>query len=121
MFSLALALSVWLSVVITVLMQIVMMWTVSPDGVQRLVPTFIMFLSGNIIPLPLLPDWMRTLLHMQPFRGLLDTPARIYSGELAGTEAVEALALGVVWCIVLTALGRYAMACGLRRLEVAGG
>ena len=38
--------------------------------------------AGMVIPLPLFPDWMQLFLRWQPFRGLVDVPFRIYSGNI---------------------------------------
>lgn len=114
-------LALLLSGAITVLMQVAMLWLVSPEGLLRIVPAFTVLLAGNLIPLPLMPDWLQPFLAVQPFRGLLDTPLRLYSGSLAGNEALAALAWSVFWIAALVLLGRWAMAHGTRRLAVAGG
>ena len=117
----ALALAALLSTAVTVMMQVVMMWTVSPDGVLRIVPPIVIVLSGNLIPLPLLPDWLQPWLAAQPFRGLADTPLRIYSGDLTGPVAWSAMAWSLGWVVVLSLAGSWMMRRGLNRLAVAGG
>ena len=120
-FGVAVALSALLSTAVTLLIQVVMIWTVSPDGVLRMVPAITIFLSGGLVPLPLFPDWMQPFMAVQPLRGLVDTPSRIYSGDLVGTDALVALAWGVGWVVTLVVVGRWGLANGLRRLVVAGG
>jgi len=120
-FAVGLGLAVWLSVALTVMIQASMFWTVSPDGVLRVVPPLVILLSGNLIPLPLLPDAAQAFLGLQPFCGLVDTPARLYTGQLTGDAALRAMGLSVFWCVALTALGAGMTRRGLRRLEVAGG
>ena len=120
-FGVAVALSALLSTVVTLLIQVVMLWTVSPDGVLRIVPSIAIFLSGGLVPLPLFPDWMQPFMVVQPLRGLVDTPSRIYSGDLVGGVALVALAWSVGWIVALVMVGRWGLARGLRRLVVAGG
>ena len=120
-FCMAVALSALLSTAVTLLIQVLMLWTVSPDGVLRIVPAFAIFLSGGLVPLPLFPVWMQPFLVVQPLRGLVDTPSRIYSGDLVGADALVALAWGVGWVVALVVIGRWGLARGLRRLVVAGG
>jgi ABC-2 type transport system permease protein len=121
LFAVALTLSVLLSGVITVLMQVTMLWTVSPDGILRIIPSLAIFLTGNAVPLPLLPDWMQGFLIIQPFRGLADTPFRIYSGDLIGRDAWGAMAWSVGWIVILWLIGSWMMRQGIKRLVVAGG
>ena len=121
LFVVAVFLALLMSAAITVLMQVAMLWTVSPEGVLRLVPPFVIFLSGNLIPLPLLPDWMQPILMAQPLRGLLDTPFRIYGGNLTGGEAWTAMVLSIVWLGIMIIMGQWGMQKGMRRMVVAGG
>jgi len=120
-FGVAVALSALLSTAVTLLIQVVMLWTVSPDGVLRIVPAIAIFLSGSLVPLPLFPDWMQPFMAVQPLRGLVDTPSRIYGGDLVGSDALVALAWCVGWVVVLVVVGRWGLAKGLRKLVVAGG
>ena len=78
-----------LSTSITVLAHISMLWTLSGEGVDRILPSFVTILSGMIVPLPLFPDWMQPFLSWQPFRGLCDVPYRIYSGNIPIAEAAN--------------------------------
>lgn len=121
LFGVAVMLSALLSTAVTLLVQVVMLWTVSADGVLRIVPAIAMFLSGGLIPLPLFPDWMQPFMALQPLRGLVDTPSRLYSGDLIGAEALSALLWSVGWVVVLVAIGRWGLKRGLRRMVVAGG
>lgn len=117
----AIALSALLSTAVTLLIQVIMLWTVSPDGVLRIVPALTMVLSGSVVPLPLFPDWLQPFLAVQPLRGLVDTPTRLYGGDLVGMEAAAALVWSAGWVVVLVWLGRVGLERGVRRLVVAGG
>ncbi len=121
LFGVAVVLSALLSTAVTLVIQVVMLWTISPDGVLRFVPAIAIFLSGSLVPLPLFPDWMQSFMRVQPLRGLVDTPSRIYAGDLVGADALIALAWCVGWIVVLVVVGRLGMAKGLRKLLVAGG
>jgi len=103
------------------LMTISLLWTISGDGVYRLAAPLIFFFSGIVIPLPMLPDWMQPLITVLPFRGLLDTPFRIYMGSLSGNEALLALLHQFGWIAALVLVGRAVLARGVGRLVVQGG
>ena len=58
---------------------------------------------------------------MLPFRGLSDTPLRLWSGDLRGTGAFAALGHQALWLAIFVLLGRALARRGLRRLVVEGG
>jgi ABC-2 type transport system permease protein len=103
------------------LMTISLLWTISGEGISRLAPGAIFVLSGIVVPLPLLPAWAQRIAEALPFRGLIDTPFRLYLGQLQGTPAVAALLLQAAWLAVLILMGRVALTRGTRRLVVQGG
>ena len=103
------------------LMTVCMFWTISGEGINRLAAPAIFFFSGIVIPLPLFPDWMQRLTEVLPFRGLIDTPFRIYMGVLTGSAAALALMHQIAWTIVFISLGRMMLMRGVRRLVVQGG
>ena len=110
-----------LSTAITVLAHISMLWTLSGEGVDRILPSFVTILSGMIVPLPLFPDWMQPFLSWQPFRGLCDVPYRIYSGNIPIAEAAGEIAFTLAWTVAIVWVGRLVLSRGVRRLVVQGG
>ena len=106
---------------ITNLINISMLWTISGEGIIRLVPAVVIVLSGMAVPLPLFPDRFRTLLELLPFAGLVDTPARFFIGQLAPGMIWGFLVRQLIWTAVLIVWGRRLLAKGLRRVVVQGG
>jgi ABC-2 type transport system permease protein len=106
---------------IGVLLMVSLFWTVSGRGIVILVNTGVWALSGIILPLPLLPDWVRPIVAFLPFRGLMDTPFRLWIGHMPPHEVVGALAHQLLWVVAFIALGRWLLARGRRRLVVQGG
>jgi len=121
LFALSLVFVVALAAAVAVLMEITTVAALSERGVNMIVGGVIVVLSGNLVPLPLLPDQFQLFLRLQPFAGLMDTPLRIYSGHLAGPDALFALARQTFWVIVLAAVGRAAMTRVMARLQAQGG
>lgn len=118
----SLLLAVLMASALTMLINLSLLWTLSADGVQFLLPTVVALLSGLILPLPLFPGWLQPILGFLPFRGLLDTPHRIYLGLMADPiSLVSALAHQGVWVALLVLFGRWLMTRGLARVEVQGG
>jgi ABC-2 type transport system permease protein len=126
----AAALALWLaafagavlvSAALTALVHVGLLWTVGGDGVVVLVGTAAVLLGGLIVPLPLFPDWAQPWLLALPFAGILDLPARVYTGALAGTDAAWVLVHQAVWSALLIAAGRLLLARRIRHLAVQGG
>ena len=113
--------AILLGAALTALMSISLLWTISGEGVAKALGTLMWVCSGITIPLPFLPDWTRPLFLVLPFRGLMDTPFRIYLGHLSGGEAALALLHQLVWILLLLALGRFLLSKARRRITVQGG
>lgn len=121
LFCVSMAATLLLSTAITMVMHIALMWTVSGEGFNRLMPGIVPLFSGLVIPLPLFPDWLQGALFWQPLKGLADVPFRIYSGHIAPADAVAEIALQAGWCVLIAAFGIGLLERARRRLVVQGG
>jgi ABC-2 type transport system permease protein len=117
----SLGFSAILSASITTFVIVSLMWTISGEGLQRLLPHIVVFFSGMIVPLPLFPTWMQPFLNIQPFRGIIDIPARIYTGMIPASDAFYYLGFQLIWCMVIIFMGRMLIKRGLKRLVIQGG
>tara|TARA_R110002072_G_scaffold46082_3_gene127873 strand:- start:4268 stop:5125 length:858 start_codon:yes stop_codon:yes gene_type:complete len=110
-----------LACAMTMIMHVVLIWSISGDGINRIFPSIAMVLSGNILPLPLFPDWLQGFLELQPFQGLIDVPFRIYAGNITGSDIIVELIQQLVWTILFIAAGYWSLNRIRRRLVVQGG
>lgn len=110
-----------LSAAVTSLLNVSLFWTVSGEGIVRLLPILVLLLSGMSVPLPLLPDWLQTILRLQPFAGLVDGPARIFAGHIPLSELPQMIFLQLFWTTTLILLCRALMKRGLKQVVIAGG
>lgn len=113
--------AVILSSAITTLLSISLLWTVSGEGIARLVSLCSWVLSGMIVPLPLFPDWMQRILDLLPFRGVVDIPFRLYLGNIPPQNAFIMISQQLIWAASLILLGRLILSRGVRRMVVQGG
>jgi len=113
--------ALFLACALTTLLSISLFWTISGEGLARIVPSLVAILSGMIVPLPLFPDWARDALDFLPFRGLVDVPFRIYLGHIPLEEIAPLLFHQAMWTAAIVLLGRWMLARGARRLVVQGG
>ena len=121
LFAVSIVLVVALSSTIATMTDTLAVFTLSDRGPNTLLGPLIIIFSGSLIPLPLFPDWMQRGLALQPLAGLIDTPMRIYSGNLAGMAAIGGLVRQAVWIVLLAVAGRAFMARVMARLQTQGG
>lgn len=110
-----------LSCAITNLLAISLLWTVAGDGIVRLLSPLATLLSGSIVPLPFFPEWSQPILTFLPFRGLMDTPFRLYTGHLPPEQVFGVVGHQLAWTAALVLLGRWLLSLGTRRMIVQGG
>lgn len=120
-FGMSLVFSVLVSTAITTLVIISLFWTISGEGIQRLLPHLVMVFSGMVVPLPLFPDWAQPFLNIQPFRCIVDIPSRLYTGVIPASEAIYYLCFQLMWGMVFICLGRWLINRALKRLVIEGG
>jgi ABC-2 type transport system permease protein len=96
-------------------------WSPNAVGFCRLFFALSWFLSGFFMPLRFFPEWFQRLCYLTPFPQMVNTPIEIYLGELSASQTVQALAVQVMWVIVLSILGQVILLAGVRRLVVQGG
>jgi len=106
---------------ITTLINISLMWTIAGDGIVVSIAALVSFFSGMIIPLPLFPNWALRVIEWLPFAGLIDIPFRIYNGDIGPNDLSIVLFKQAGWTLLLVMLGRWFLACGMRRIVLQGG
>lgn len=121
LFTISLACTVLLSSSIVMLLNLAAVTLLDERGPNALLSSLIIVLSGNLLPLPLLPDWMQGFLFVQPFAGVLDIPVRIYFGDLTGEIAAAGIGLQLAWTAAFVLIGRAWMTGCMSRLQMQGG
>ncbi len=120
-FAAALVIAVALVAALSVLATITLLWTVEGYGIGRLIMLLPYVLGGVMVPIPLLPDWLQTILAWLPFRSLADLPFRLYLGQIPASQAPLLLGGQIVWLALLIAYSRWLLRRGLRHLVAQGG
>ncbi len=113
--------TILLSCAVTVFMNAVSLIFLSGDGLNVFMTALVTILSGMVIPLPLFPDALQTLLLLQPFAGLVDFPFRYYAGAFPPSRLLVTVPLQVLWIAVFTLAGRALLARARKRLVIQGG
>ena len=113
--------SLLLSSALATVLTVSLLWTVSGEGISRMMPAVAYALSGMAVPLPLYPEWMQPVLNFLPFRGLIDVPFRLYLGHIPATDLLPHLGHQLAWTVALFWLSRALFVRGRRNLVVQGG
>lgn len=121
LFLLSLLLGLFLVVSISMLIYISVFYTLSPVGSMLMISITGDFLSGLLIPVPLMPQWLQTITYILPFRYTADLPFRVYTGNIAPYEAIIQIFIQLIWLLVLVTLGQVLMNKALKRVVVQGG
>jgi len=121
LFVVTLILGLLVVVAFSMLVYVSGFYTLSTDGAKILTGAVVDLFTGHLIPLPFFPEGVRQVLEVLPFAAMQNVPLRIYSGDLAGAEALRAVGLQCFWLLLLMVLGHTVMSVAEKKLTIQGG
>jgi len=121
LFAVSLLLGVIINVAISMFIYISVFLTLSPMGSLLIFSVIGEFFAGLVIPIPLMPEWLKTIVYKLPFRYAGDLPFRIFVGNIGHAEAISSIGIQLIWIIGLIFLGRFFMRQALKHLVIQGG
>lgn len=121
LFAAALLIGLLLLVAISMFIYISVFYTMSPVGSTLIFGVLGEFLSGIVVPIPMMPSWLQTIVGVLPFHFTADFPFRVYSGHISEADALAGIAQQLVWLAVLVALGAFILRRALRKVVIQGG
>jgi ABC-2 type transport system permease protein len=95
-------------------------WTTRISAVNQTYFVVMLFLSGQIAPLALLPHAVQILSMILPFRWLISFPVELLLGRLTLVEALIGLAAQAAWLIASLVLVRIVWRAGTRFYSAVG-
>jgi len=117
--------SVILAVVIAIelelLLDLLAFWMLEIGGIWLSYSLVSRFLSGSLVPLWFMPDWLRTAAGVLPFQATTYAPVAIFLGKINDAELVRSLATSAGWVVLLWLLLRLVWWRAVRRVVVQGG
>jgi ABC-2 type transport system permease protein len=96
-------------------------WFLEVTSLLWVITTLNYFISGQMIPLDLLPGWAAGLLKALPFQYLAYFPAVVFLGKVKGAALVQGLLIELAWAVVFMLITRWLYARGLRHYSAFGG
>lgn len=121
LFILTLSSGLLVVVALSMFVYLLTMKTMSGTGAMLLFGIVGDFLSGSVIPLPLMPSNVRAIVECLPFRYAADFPFRIYSGHIGLKDGLYGLCFQWLWLVILIGLGSFWMRHQLKRVSIQGG
>lgn len=116
----ALALAVVLRFTVEWTVALLAFWITRVAATGEAYWTVLLFLSGQIAPLSLLPGPVQTAATLLPFRWMVAFPVELALGRLNGGQALLGLAVQAAWVVTSLMLLRILWRTGLRRYSAVG-
>ncbi len=99
----------------------VTIYTNATWGFWALVTSVAIFFTGGLLPLAMMPDWLRAIVVNTPFSQAIYVPISLLSGLTPLSEAPRLLLVQLLWLVVLLPLSRLIFNFAVRRITVHGG
>ena len=101
--------------------QMLAFWLVNIWSINTIKNVFINVLSGSMIPLWFMPEWMQGVLQFTPFSSIYFIPVQIYLGQLSYQEILPRCLIQLIWIGIIYEVGNVLWKKGQRKLVVQGG
>jgi len=95
-------------------------WTTRVSAINQTYFVLLLFLSGQIAPLTLLPHPVQIVASILPFRWVISFPVEVLLGQHTPVEALEGLGAQVAWLIISVVLVRVVWRAGVRVYSAVG-
>jgi ABC-2 type transport system permease protein len=95
-------------------------WTTRVAALNELYFVGMLFLSGQVAPLALLPAPVRLVADLLPFRWMVAFPVELAIGRLTPAEALRGLGTQFVWLLLSLVLVALVWRAGVRRYSAVG-
>jgi ABC-2 type transport system permease protein len=96
-------------------------WTTRGAAIFDLWMTLELLLSGRLVPLPLMPDWVQTISWFLPFQWAFYFPIEALVGDLSNAELGRGLAFQLLWILIGLGLFKIAWRFAIRHFSAVGG
>ena len=96
-------------------------WTTRITAINQMFFVVMLFLSGQIAPLELMPRPVQVAATLLPFRWMVSFPVELLLGRLTPVETLTGFAAQLVWLAFSLVLLRLVWRAGVRRYSAVGG
>ena len=96
-------------------------WTTRGAAIFDLWMMTELLLSGRLVPLPLMPDWVQEISRFLPFQWAFFFPIEALVGDLSNEELLRGLGAQLLWILIGLAIFRVAWKHAIKRYSAVGG
>ena len=119
------AIAIWGAYLIRTMLQeslgMLCFWTTRGAAIFDLYMTVELLLSGRLVPLPLMPDWVQEISRFLPFQWAFYFPIESLVGDLSNQELVQGLLVQLLWILIGLAIFKVAWRSAIKRYSAVGG
>ena len=119
--ALSLAMAAALQFLIAYSVALLAFWILEISTVVFILFSFEYFLSGQVVPLDLMPGWFQKVLVWLPFTYELFFPVTVFQEKVRGSALAQGLCIQAGWVLVCFGAARWMWSRGLRHYEAVGG
>ncbi len=103
------------------LLGFVAFWTLETTGMLAIFRFANLFFAGGLVPLQFFPPPLLAIAELLPFQTQAAIPVSLYLGRLEGTDALRALAIQLLWVVILGAIAAAVWRRAVTKIVVQGG
>jgi viologen exporter family transport system permease protein len=119
------AIAIWGAYLIRTMFQeslgMLCFWTTRGAAIFDLYMATELLLSGRLVPMPLMPDWVQEISRFLPFQYAFYFPINSLIGELSGPELLRGLGAQLLWILIGFGIFRVAWRFAIRHYSAVGG
>jgi ABC-2 type transport system permease protein len=119
-FLVALVLAMVLRFVFEWTLALAAFWVTRVNAINETYFVVLLFLSGQVAPLALLPPVVRGLAEILPFRWMISFPVETLLGRVPGEAILRGYAIQLAWIVAAIVVLRVAWRVGVRRYSAVG-
>jgi len=103
------------------IISVLSFWFVNIWSFSTIKNVFISVLSGTLLPLWFMPDWVSKIIKFNPFDVMYFAPIQIYLGQISTAAVLPIYLKQCVWILILMLVGQILWSKGIKKLVVVGG
>lgn len=95
-------------------------WTTRTAAINQMYFVVMLFLSGQIAPLALMPAPIRVAATLLPFRWVVSFPVELLLGRLTLVETLTGLGAQIIWLVLSVMMLKFVWRAGVRQYSAVG-
>jgi ABC-2 type transport system permease protein len=103
------------------LMGMITFWTTRGAAIFDLIVAGELLLSGRLVPLALMPDWVQSVSNWLPFQWSFQFPIEVAIGRLSTTEILQGLGIQTLWIVGMSLAFVWVWPRAVRNYTAVGG